>query len=64
MKEEEALDTSNIIPRTKRRAAINAGLVDNTAPPESSSSSSTSTVAKKHAKIEEEDDDEEAEAEF
>lgn len=66
----DGIDTSNIIPRSRRRAAINSGLVRNTPPAKSTSSSSKSpskAVAESNADkprskaISADDSDEEAE---
>ena len=58
----EDIDTSNIIPRSKRRAAVASGLVRDKPKPKpaaTSSSSSGGGLLKKPKKID--DDDEEAE---
>lgn len=57
----EAIDTANIIPRSKRRAALASGLARVESRPSSSSSSKPSVAAAKPKSRKVESDDEEAE---
>ena len=60
-----ALDTSNIIPRSRRQSAINSGLVKpNAKPTVISSNSSSSNKGNLIKKSNKKDDDSEEEAEF